>query len=193
MPSQRRFRFSASARPLVLDDRSPAVHGYAWRHPSPAAALVMVHGLQSHAQWFAEAADGLVDRGLSVYALERRGSGSSPARSGDVDRYRTWFDEVGRMVEFVRTEQPGLPVHLVGHCFGANVALGAALDRPDSVASLIMLAPGLHITPDYSIVEKLRIGLAGAVAPGRRFRVPQDDGLFTRDPEVLAWIEADLL
>jgi muconate cycloisomerase len=157
------------------------------------AALVVLHGLQSHAQWFADAADGLVDRGLSVYALERRGSGSSPGRSGDIDRYRTWFDEVGRLVDFVRGEQPEVPVHLLGHCFGANVALGAALERPDDVESLIMLAPGLHITPDYSPAEKVRIAAAGLLSPQRRFRVPLEDRLFTRDPEVLAWIEADSL
>jgi muconate cycloisomerase len=56
-----------------------------------------------------------------------------------------------------------------------------------------MLAPGLHITPDYTAREKLAIAAAALVAPGRRFRVPQEDRLFTRDPEVLAWIEADTL
>ena len=193
MPGRGRFQFSERAEPLTLDDRDPPVHGYAWRHPSPVATLVVLHGLQSHAQWFAQAADGLVDRGLSVYALERRGSGSSPGRSGDIDRYRTWFGEAGRLVDFARAEQPEVPVHLVGHCFGANVALGAALERPDDVASLIMLAPGLHITPDYSPAEKVRIAAAGLLSPQRRFRVPQEDGLFTRDPDVLAWIEADSL
>jgi muconate cycloisomerase len=192
MPAQGRFRFSELARALVLDGEVP-VHGYAWRHPSPVASLVVVHGLQSHAQWFAGAADGLVRRGLSVYAVERRGSGSSPGRSGDIDRYQTWLAEVGRVVDLARAENPGVPVHLVGHCFGANLALGAALQRPGGVGSLIMLAPGLHITPDYTPVEKLRIAAAGLAAPHRRFRVPQEDGLFTRDPEVLAWIEADAL
>jgi muconate cycloisomerase len=193
MPTQRQFRFSRHARPLVLDDGEPVVHGYAWRHPSPVASLVLVHGLQSHAQWFTEAADRLVGRGLAVYAVERRGSGSSPGRSGDIDRYQTWFDEVGRVVDLARAEHPGAPVHLLGHCFGANVALGVALQRPHAVASLIMLAPGLHITPDYTPTEKLRIAAAGLTAPGRRFRVPQEDGLFSRDPEVVAWIEADTL
>lgn len=190
MLTRSRFRFSVSAQPLVLEG---GVHGYAWRHPSPGAALVVLHGLQSHAQWFAEAADGLVDRGLSVYALERRGSGSSPERSGDIDRYGTWIDEALTLVEFVRGEQPGVPVHLVGHCFGANVALGAALKRPAGVASLIMLAPGLHIRPDYRPSEKLRIAGAALLARQRHFRVPQDDELFSRDPEVLAWIAADRL
>ena len=193
MAPESRFRFSATARPFVLDDREPAVHGYAWRHPAPIASVVLLHGLQSHAQWFAEAADGLVERGLSVYALERRGSGSSPGRSGDIDRYRTWFVEGDRVVDLARGEHPEVPVHLVGHCFGANVALGVALERPDDVASLVMLTPGLHIRPGYTAAEKVRIAAAGLIAPDRRFRVPQEDGLFTRDPGVLAWIEADPL
>ena len=188
-----RFRFSALALPIELEDGPVAVHGYAWRHPSPAAALVVLHGLQSHAQWFAEAADGLVDRGLSVYALDRRGSGSSPARSGDIDRYGTWTAEVAAVVEFVRREHPGVPVHLVGHCFGANVALAAALERQGLAASLVLLTPGLHIRPDYRPAEKLRIAAAALLAPQRRFRVPQEDELFTRDQEVLAWIAADRL
>jgi L-Ala-D/L-Glu epimerase / N-acetyl-D-glutamate racemase len=194
MPPRSRFRFSERAQPLTLDDRDPAVCGYAWVHPSPRAAVVLLHGLQSHAQWFAEAADGLLDRGLSVYALERCGSGSSPGRSGDIDRYGSWFDEANRLVEYARSQQPDVPVHLLGHCFGANVALGAALERPPAdVASLIMLTPGLHITPDYTLAEKVQIGAAGLLSPQRRFRVPQEDRLFTRDPDVLAWIEADHL
>ena len=48
MPSQGRFRFSERARPFELDGREPAVHGYAWRHPSPVASLVVVHGRDDH-------------------------------------------------------------------------------------------------------------------------------------------------
>lgn len=188
-----RFRFSALAQPIDLEDGPVAVHGYAWRHPAPVATLVVLHGLQSHAQWFAEAADGLVDRGLSVYALDRRGSGSSPERSGDIDRYGTWTAEVAALVELARREQPGVPVHLVGHCFGANVALAAALERGGLAASLVLLTPGLHIRPDYTAAEKASIAAAAVLAPQRRFRVPQDDELFTRDGEVLAWIAADRL
>lgn len=193
MRCQSRFQFSERARPFILGEGDPAVCGYAWRHPSPVATLVMIHGLQSHAQWFAEAADGLVSRGLSVYALERRGSGSSSGRSGDVDAYGTWLDEVGRLIDFARNEQPDVPVHLLGHCFGANLALGAALERPGHIASLVMLAPGLHVIPDYTAAEKARITAAGVAAPQRRFPVPLEDRLFTRDRDVLAWIEADML
>jgi alpha-beta hydrolase superfamily lysophospholipase len=56
-----------------------------------------------------------------------------------------------------------------------------------------MLTPGLFVLPGYSAFEKLEIGLAAVVAPFKRFRVPQDDSLFSRDPDVLAWIGQDRL
>jgi alpha-beta hydrolase superfamily lysophospholipase len=156
---------------------------------------VLVHGLQSHAGWFTDASEALVDRGLALYALDRRGSGSSQdAPRGDIARYSDWFDEVAAMVRLARTEHPNVPVHLVGHCFGANIALGSILSgRVEGVGSLVMLTPGFYVLPDYTPVEKLRILASAFIAPNTRFRVPQDDGLFSRDPDVVAWIGADQL
>lgn len=188
-----RFRFSERAEQFRLREPEPHVHGYRWRTASPKASLVLLHGLQSHAQWFAEAAEELVARGISVYALDRRGSGSSPGERGHVADYRDWFDEIGEVVQIARAEGGGAPVHLVGHCFGANLAVGYALANPGSVASIVMLTPGFYVLPDYSLAEKLRIAAAGLLRPSRRFRVPQDDELFTRDPEVLGWIRSDAL
>ncbi len=188
-----RLAFTARAQPLRVGEPEPFVHGYAWRHPHPAATLVLVHGLQSHAQWFAEAAEALVDRGLAVYAVDRRGSGSSPAVRGDVASYCTWYGELDRVVRLAQEEHPGVPVHLVGHCFGANVALGYALSSGagTTVRSIVMLTPGLYVHPDYTPAQKLRILASGRLAPLTRFPVPQRDDLFTRDPDVLAWIASD--
>jgi alpha-beta hydrolase superfamily lysophospholipase len=188
-----RLQFSERAELLRLGDDEPGVRAYAWRTGVPRAAVVLIHGMQSHAQWFADAAEVLVDRGLTVYALDRRGSGSSPAVRGDVQRYTDWYDEVATLVSQARLEYPTCPVHLVGHCFGANIALGSALRRRLDVASIVMLTPGLYVRPDYTAWEKLRIALAALMAPQARFRVPQDDDLFSRDPDVLAWIRADTL
>ena len=168
------------------------MYGYAWRHSAPEATLVLVHGLQSHAQWFAEAADLLVERGLAVWAVDRRGSGSSSGGRGDIVRYDEWFEEVGEVVRAARAEHPDTPVHLVGHCFGANIALGYALAH-DDVRSVVMLTPGLFIRPDYSVGEKLRIATTGVLRPETLFRVPQDDELFSRSEDVVGWIAADSL
>jgi len=188
-----RFSFSERAEPLHLRRAGPAAHGYAWRPPSPRATLILVHGLQSHAQWFAECAEALFARGFAVYALDRRGSGSSPGVRGDIERYTDWFEEVGSLVRLARADLPDAPVHLVGHCFGANLALGCALTLRPEIRSLIMLTPGLFILPDYTGLTKLRILACGLLRPQARFPVPQDDDLFSRDPQVLAWIRGDRL
>lgn len=192
-PTCRRFEWGPGAQPLRLDEHRPPVCGHAWRPPTPAAVLVLLHGLQSHSEWFAEAAELLCARGFAVYALDRRGSGSSPAPRGDIRRYADWFEEVGAVLDHVRALHPGVPTHLVGHCFGGAIALGSALRYPRHVASLVMLTPGLYVLPDYGVAEKLGILACGLLAQDTRFRVPQDDDMFSRDPEVVAWIGEDAL
>jgi L-Ala-D/L-Glu epimerase len=185
------LRGSERARPLTLAGGEQPVAGWIWPRVAPRAAVVLIHGLRSHARWFAATADALADRDLAVYAVDRRGSGSSPGRNGDIHHYRSWFDEVDRMVDAARADHPGVPIHLVGHCFGANVALGAVLCRPDPVASLILLTPGLRISADYRPLDKARVALCGLIAPQRRFPVPQAPALFSADPAVVGWIAAD--
>jgi alpha-beta hydrolase superfamily lysophospholipase len=171
---------------------APTITGSVWRPTaSPTATVILIHGLQSHAGWFADAGPRLAARGLAVYAPDRRGSGDSPAPRGDISHFSDWFDDLAQVVGLARSEYPGAPIHLVGHCFGANLALGAVLRKHVAVSSIVMLTPGLAVLPGYTTREKLSIGLASLVAPDTRFRVPQDDDLFTRDPEVLTWISAD--
>jgi acylglycerol lipase len=182
--------------PPVLADGFPSAvgSGYVWRPRGRAGGVVvLVHGLQSHAGWFVDAGRALAERGVAVYAPDRRGSGLSLAPRGDVESYTQWFDDLADVVRLAAGEYPGTPVHLVGHCFGANLALGCVLSHRVQVNSLVMLTPGLSVLPTYRWFEKLSIGLAAVCAPQTRFRVPQDDALFSRDPAVLAWIRLDRL
>jgi alpha-beta hydrolase superfamily lysophospholipase len=188
-----RFSFTERAEPFGLRTAPPHVHGYAWRRSEPAASLVLIHGFQSHAQWFAEAADLLYDRGFSVYALDRRGSGSSPEERGHVDRYQDWLEEVAEVVARAREEAPAAPVHLIGHCFGANLAMGAVLTQPIEVASIVMLTPGLYVQPDYPLRQKAKIALRVLSRSHALFRAPQEAAMFSRDPALIAWIRSDTL
>jgi alpha-beta hydrolase superfamily lysophospholipase len=156
----------------------------------------LIHGLQSHAGWFVESQAGerLAANGLAVYAPDRRGSGHSTSPRGDVASFRQWFSDLSDVVQLAAHDYPSTPIHLVGHCFGANIALGAVLSGATPQArSVVMLTPGLYVLPTYSAWDKLRIGLSSFLAPATTFRVPQDDDLFSRDPNVLAWIGRDRL
>src|SRR5438105_1128903 len=188
-----RFSFTERAEPFRLRAEPPHVHGYAWRRAEPTASLVLLHGFQSHAQWFAEAGELLYDRGFSVYALDRRGSGSSPGERGHVDRYRDWLDEVAEVVTLAREEAPAAPVHLIGHCFGANLAMGAVLTQPIEVASIVMLTPGLYVRPDYTLRQKGEIAFRALTRSHALVPAPQEAAMFSRDPDLIAWIRGDTL
>jgi alpha-beta hydrolase superfamily lysophospholipase len=107
--------------------------------------------------------------------------------------YRLWFSDVEEVVRAAQTEYPEATVHLVGHCFGANLALGVALRKQAPVASVAMLTPGLYVLPGYGALARVRIGAAALLSPAMHFHVPQEDALFTRDPDVLDWIGNDRL
>ena len=188
---------------MLPDIHSPAERltgestGFVWRPATPpSSTLVLVHGLQSHAGWFVDAGPRLAERGVAVYAPDRRGSGADTSGvRGDIADYRHWLMDLEQVIRQARADYPRSSIHLVGHCFGANVALGCALRKhvDNHVRSVVMLTPGLYVLPGYGLFDRLRIGLASVFAPETRFRVPQDDALFSRDPEVVAWIGADTL
>src|SRR5262249_10562972 len=119
--------------------------------------------------------------------------GQSTSARGDVASFHQWFSDLSDVVHLAASEYPSTPIHLVGHCFGANIALGAVLSGATPAASVVMLTPGLYVLPTYSPWDKLRIGVSSLLAPGTMFRVPQNDDLFSRDRDVLAWIGRDRL
>lgn len=95
----------------------------AYERQGEGPALVLVHGsLIDHSEW--EFVLPLLAAHFQVYAIDRRGHGSS-------DPYRpdhTLEREVQDLVEFVAAL--GKPAHLLGHSYGARLALHAALQLP---------------------------------------------------------------
>ena len=60
------------------------LHYLRWRsrQSPPSAVVVFLHGIASHAGWFAETAADLNRQGVEVYGLDRRGSGRSGGPRG---------------------------------------------------------------------------------------------------------------
>ncbi len=92
-----------------------------------------------------------------VYALDLPGHGGSSKDVGDGD-LATMADIVADFVSAIGVER----AHFVGHSLGGAIALCCALDRPQTVASLTLLAStGLGAEIDGGYID-------GFVAAGRR-------------------------
>ena len=76
---------------------------------------------------------------VSLTAPDMLGHG----RSGDWDGVSDFHSGATRQAMALLAAMPDGPVHLIGHSFGATVALRMALEDPDRIASLTLFEPVL--------------------------------------------------
>jgi pimeloyl-ACP methyl ester carboxylesterase len=101
--------------------------------------LVLVHGsgVSDHRRWEIAGVRAALAEETTVYAIDRRGRGES----GDSPEY-SLEKEVTDVVAVV--EAIGDPVTLLGHSYGANIALEASL-RTDGIGRLVLYEPGIAV------------------------------------------------
>jgi uncharacterized protein (DUF362 family)/alpha-beta hydrolase superfamily lysophospholipase/Pyruvate/2-oxoacid:ferredoxin oxidoreductase delta subunit len=161
----------------------------AWRAPNGFHSLIYLNGLESHHGWFAGPAAKLAGQGISVYALDRRGSGLNASLAGNL---RAWLSDIESALLFARQERPDAAVHLAALCLGAKLAIAFALRYPGRVRSLILVSPGLKTWADLPWFHKIKAG--AGLFHRRKPTLPSpvtDINLFTKDPAALGFIRSD--
>ncbi len=99
--------------------------------------VVLIHGLGGQMGHFAYSLIPRLEGDFRVVAFDRPGSGySSPARGGV-------REQAAILAHAIRVLKLGKPL-IVGHSLGGAVALAIALDHPDCVGGLALIAPATH-------------------------------------------------
>lgn len=104
-------------------------------------ALLLIHGLGGHARHFTHSVVDRLARDHRVVVMDRPGSGHSTRPRGEgagpISQART-------VAEFIRALGLERPL-LVGHSLGGAVALATALEYPELVRGLALIAPLTHV------------------------------------------------
>jgi acylglycerol lipase len=163
----------------------------AWLPPSPRGVLLLCHGLGEHAGRYGNVVDAVVPDGWAVYGLDQRGHGLSGGRRAHIERYADLLTDFDVFRRTVVGRHPDLPVVLLGHSMGGQIALAYALDHQDDLAGLVLSAPALagDVVPK-PVVPLLRA--LGRVAPRLRL-AGIDVTKISKDPAVVAAYQADRL
>jgi alpha-beta hydrolase superfamily lysophospholipase len=180
--------------PHILSANGVQIPYYTWKVADPKASLIFIHGLKSHTGWFLETGEELARHSIKVYAFDRRGSGRSTERRGHIADFQDWLRDIRAMTQLARQENGGEIPHLLGHCFGAKLALAFALQYPQDVKSLTLIAPPqFSLKADITPLEKLKV--LGTMLTGIEWEVevPAKDEMFTKNPEKNRFIKADNL
>ena len=90
--------------------------------------LLICHGLGEHSGRYRTVVDALLPDGWAVYGLDLRGHGRSAGRRAHLDRYADWLADLDAFRRLVMARHPGLPVFLLGHSMGGQIALAYALE-----------------------------------------------------------------
>ena len=107
--------------------------------------LVLVHGAFSDHITNWELVKPSLEREFTVYAVARRGRGETDATVG-----HSLEDESEDVAALIRSI--GAPVRLLGHSYGAHVALAAAAKAPDRIAKLVLYeAPWPSLVADEAL------------------------------------------
>jgi len=100
------------------------LHYQAWESATPAAALLVVHGLGEHSGRYAAFGEDLARHGINVYALDQRGHGRSDGRRGHVRDFHRYLEDLERFRRTVSSDLPsGLPMYVLGHSLGGLIVL----------------------------------------------------------------------
>jgi alpha-beta hydrolase superfamily lysophospholipase len=121
-----------------------SVSAYRWDPAGPPRAIVQItHGMGEHALRYEQFARFLTQRGFVVYAQDQRGHGATAAGDADLGRLGEsgWDDlisDIGLLSDVARSEQPGLPLVLVGHSMGSFAVQQYLLDSSDKVDAVVL-------------------------------------------------------
>ena len=131
--------------------------------------MLLLHGLASNARIWDGVASRLAGAGLRVVALDLRGHGASDQPGSGYD-FASVGQDLAAALGGLGLERPVL----VGHSWGANVALQFAADRPGTVAGLVLVDGALLGVAEWAGTtrEEARRRLAPP-----RFAVPLADWL----------------
>lgn len=110
--------------------------------PRDAPALVMVHGLSGQLQHFTYAMTDPLSQDYRVIALDRPGCGYSDREDDDLAALSEQARMIWDALDKIGVQTPVL----VGHSLGGAVSLAMALQRPETISGLALIAPLTHPT-----------------------------------------------
>ncbi|MTV16202.1 MULTISPECIES: alpha/beta hydrolase [Bradyrhizobium] len=119
-----------------------------WDSDGPARGLVQIaHGMGEHIGRYTSTIDVLVSAGLTVYAGDHRGHGltaRSRSHLGEFGEggFELLVQDMLRLSELARDENPDLPLILLGHSMGSFAAQRYVIDYSHEIDGLVLSGSG---------------------------------------------------
>lgn len=185
MPETRTAEFRDAYDIAIIYDVHPA-------EGDVRGVVQLLHGVGEHAGRYGALIAALTGAGFTVYADDHRGHGRTGMRQhGDPEKLgrlgpgglNAAVDAVWQLTQIIRSENPGLPLILLGHSWGSFLSQKLVNQHPEAYDAVI-LSGSAHLTPRDLNAAPLNARWAGDDATGLEWlsRDPAVQEEFRNDP-----------
>ena len=99
--------------------------------------VVIVPGFNSHSGQYLWVGEQFAAKDLATYAIDLRGRGRSEGDRYYVEKMEDYTEDVATLVRTAKSENPGLPVFVLGHSAGGVISCVYTLDHQSEIDGLI--------------------------------------------------------
>lgn len=177
--------------PLKSPPHEPYPQYRQWETPRAHSCALLIHGLGAHSGRWEYLAGRLAAEGIGSFAIELRGFGESSAPEGDIDSFRTYRNDLLRLLS-IMTKEPGKErIYVIAESMGALLALSLAAELPPQCRGLVCMAPAFKSRLPFSWSARAGFVLSCLFNPQQRFQLPIKSAECTRDPLLRAHMDQD--
>ena len=156
----------------------------------PRAIMILIHGFNAHSGYMQWPGEQFAASGLAAYALDLRGRGKSEGERFYVENFEDYLGDVDKLVGIARSENPGIPVYVLGHSAGGVIATSYVFEHQSEIAGLICesFAYDVGLPDAVSFILK---GLSHLTPHLHVYALKNE--IFSRDPKAVAVMDNDPL
>ncbi|MCM3670691.1 lysophospholipase [Mesobacillus maritimus] len=146
----------------------------------PKGIVLVLHGFGDHSGGMQNICASLVKKHFLVYALDLRGHGRSSGKRGYIQSWKEFRGDLHEFRRFAVTEQPELPLFIVGHSMGGVIALEYVIDHQEGLDGVVAISPG--ISYELTRFERIGVYLLGKIKPDFPITKSGNFPLDSKDP-----------
>lgn len=162
-----------------------------WRPVLPKAVLVVVHGIGEHSGRYGPFIRHFFQQGYAIALYDQRGHGQSLGPRGHIEHIQDLLGDLADFVEFTRRGFPHIPLILVGHSFGGQLALNFAVRYSKGLRGLVLSSPNIGLKLE---IPRWRMWLGEVLhrwLPRVRFGQQIASAVLSRDPAIVETYDHD--
>lgn len=132
-----------------------ALYAAHWPVENPRAVIALVHGQGEHIGRYDHLSRWFNQRGIAVLGFDHQGYGRSAGKRGHAKTLEVLLDDIGLLIDQVRSRYPETPVFLYGHSMGGGLVLNFVTRRSPELAGLIATAPWIRLAfeaPAFKVI-----------------------------------------